>query len=300
MGRKRQNDDGEAPKKKTHNPKPVYKKPVEEEDESDDEEVDETEVREELGDVDDDEVVEEDDDDDFEEGDDDEDDDDAEPKGRSNDDEDEDDDEYEEGEEAGSKLNAVGSAKFASALKKLLGGDEAEEINAEPAKLFQRKTKIMKLEEVEKVEKLKNKKALDEKNKFDNKSVVKLPEKDPSRINRERDLKRIATRGVVALFNAIGAHQRSSNSTSSNSIKDESKESFLKLLQQKATGKSAAEIDRAKDEDDDGENEEDVEPVSRSSGWKVLQEDYLENADEIESESEDDKQMEDDDESESD
>jgi hypothetical protein len=194
-------------------------------------------------------------------------------------------DDSEEGDEPDSRLNAVGSAKFASALKKLLGAETEEEIKAEPAKLFQRKTKIMKLGEAELMEKKKQRKQLEEKNKFDLKSVTRLPEKDPSRINRERDLKRIATRGVVALFNAIGAHQRAAAS-GGGSMKTESKESFLKLLQEKATGGGTA-------KGDVGEKDDDLaEPQVSSSGWKVLQEDYLENADEVESE-EDNEAMDD-------
>jgi hypothetical protein len=196
-------------------------------------------------------------------------------------------DDSEEGDEPDSRLNAVGSAKFASALKRLLGAETEEEIKAEPAKLFQRKTKIMKLGEAELIEKKKHRKQLEEKNKFDLKSVTRLPEKDPSRINRERDLKRIATRGVVALFNAIGAHQRAAAS-GGGSMKTESKESFLKLLQEKATGGGTQTA-----KGDVGEKDDDhAEPQVSSSGWKVLQEDYLENADEVESE-EDNEAMDD-------
>lgn len=196
-----------------------------------------------------------------------------------------------EGEEVENRLNAVGSAKFANALKSILGAD-GEEITSEPAKLFQRKTKIMKLEETEKIEKRKQKKVAEEKLRFDMKSVIKLPEKDPSRINRERDLKRIATRGVVALFNAIGTHQRSGPNPSA-AVKNESKESFLELLKQKATGKAASSAP-AKDE---SSGDEDIVP--ETSGWKVLQEDYLENPDEVESEDEEEERadIEDDDES---
>ena len=242
-----------------------------------------------------------DDDDDDEEADDDEDEDDEPPRKRKAKDEeeesssegdgDEDADEEDEGNET--RLNAVGSTKFSNALKSLLSVSEEGTPTTEPAKLFQRKTKLMKLDEQEKQEKLKLKKQQQEKQKFDTKNVVMLPETDPAKINAERDLKRIATRGVVALFNAIGAHQRATSQSASASIGEASKESFLKMLQEKATGKISRPADNGEGDDNDADDmeedaEEDTRPVSSSSGWKVLQDDYLENEDDVESDGKDD------------
>jgi hypothetical protein len=219
-----------------------------------------------------------------------------EKKKQPNDDLSESDEEDEEEEEGVNKLHAVGSAKFASAMRKLLGVEkDAEEeadltLTTEKAKLFQRKTKLMKLNEQEVRERKLLRKQEEERKVFDTRCLVPLPEKDPTRINAERDLKRIATRGVVALFNAIGAHQRAASSTTDASFPS-SKETFLKLLQEKATGRiqtNHADLSAPATETVSSKRPK-IASSTLSSGWKVLQEDYLDNAEEDELLSDDSK-----------
>ena len=169
------------------------------------------------------------------------------------------------------RLTAVGSSKFASAIKKILHDDE----NTQETEIFQRKTKLMKLNDQETKAKVAQKQISERRKQFDLKGLITLPETNPTKINRERELKRIATRGVVALFNAIGAHQRAANSSSNlKSVENTSKESFLKMLTDQALGKPVLSDQPIVDEKKPSAS------TTAKSSWKVLQEDYLEQGEE--------------------
>ncbi|KAH9259523.1 hypothetical protein BASA81_001944 [Batrachochytrium salamandrivorans] len=218
----------------------------------------------------------EDEDDDDDEDDDEEEDNLQDDFGGSDDDEDEDDME-EGGEET---LNVVGSSKFTSALKKLLvvGGDgqqQEEEIITSKQDLFLKKTKIQRLTEQEMREAKDKRRKLQARSEFDLRNLDTLQGVvDPTKINKERELKRTATRGVVALFNAIGSHQRVITTTANPTVQAQSKENFLKMLKEKALGKATATSQQPNQDEEDEEDEE--ERVAKPSSWKVLQDDYLE------------------------
>lgn len=179
----------------------------------------------------------------------------------------------------GVRLNSTGFGKFSSALRHLLGAgeedaqqeDEDEDgerdgvAGREDVDLFQRKSKLMKLDDQEKQERLERRALERRKQQFDHKNLATLPETDPVKINLERDLRKVATKGVVALFNAIGTHQRQAALADSTSSKPKStenqvssKEEFLQLLKEKATKDKTA-----------------SSSATGGGGWKVLQDDFL-------------------------
>lgn len=98
----------------------------------------------------------------------------------------------------------------------------------------------------------------------------------------ERQLRKIATRGVVALFNAISKHQKESEKEEASKnaaavakkAKSGSKASFLELLKASTTGAAAAKgsgagagVDVAADAIE--------EKQEGSGGWGVLRDDYM-------------------------
>ncbi|RHY15206.1 hypothetical protein DYB25_000900 [Aphanomyces astaci] len=88
----------------------------------------------------------------------------------------------------------------------------------------------------------------------------------PSHLTMAQDkaLRGIATKGVVALFNAIAKHQHGQQQQDgSKQIKSLSKDSFLGLLKQQGKHKEAAQPE------DGSEGEED------KSNWSVVQDDYM-------------------------
>ena len=87
----------------------------------------------------------------------------------------------------------------------------------------------------------------------------------------ERSLTKVATKGVVALFNAISQHQKSAGGEQSKEKAADGKDTFMTLLRKQhqvagvlpSTGKSST------------EDAEASEGVAKKKGWDVLQDDYL-------------------------
>lgn len=175
----------------------------------------------------------------------------------------------EQEEEDDNPLNAVGSLKFSTAMKRLLVVDE--ELLTKPQALFKKKTKIQKMGEAEERHAKELKKKLEGSKEFDRKNLNLLNDVTPTQINLERELKKTATRGVVALFNAIGSHQRVIATTSDPSIQAASKENFLQMLKDKALGGAPAAVSSSSS---DKKRSTSVTAAAAPS-WKVLQEDYL-------------------------
>lgn len=112
-------------------------------------------------------------------------------------------------------------------------------------------------------------------------------------IDYERQMKRIATRGVVALFNAINTHQREAaedTSVTAREVKQMSKENFLSMLKASSgggdserggkVGKAAGRGARHEDEDEGGadegfEDEEEDGDDAAATTWSVLRDDYM-------------------------
>mmetsp|Transcript_22350 Transcript_22350/g.30529 ORF Transcript_22350/g.30529 Transcript_22350/m.30529 type:complete len:174 (-) Transcript_22350:240-761(-) len=92
-------------------------------------------------------------------------------------------------------------------------------------------------------------------------------------IEYERQLKRVATRGVVALFNAINAHQRASTDDQTSSsqtvrqVKQLSKENFLNMLK-----KSSSDKGKTREDNDSGGSAD--RAGSTKPKWDVLRDDY--------------------------
>ncbi len=156
-------------------------------------------------------------------------------------------------------LAVTGASKFASALSGLLQNDK------EPFQLANEVTKP------EKPSRAARKRAKVQRDRFETAALVTLPETDPHRINAERDLRRVATRGVVALFNAIGVHQsgmhqqKKKNNNKQKDVKQLPKDNFLQMLNEnvmKPSGSSSRSNSQAK---------------GGGGGWDVLQDDYIEN-----------------------
>ncbi|CAM9113492.1 unnamed protein product [Chrysoparadoxa australica] len=107
---------------------------------------------------------------------------------------------------------------------------------------------------------------------------------DPSCLELERSLKKVATRGVVALFNAISKHAREREEVANEKAnskgkgkekgKDINKAGFLSMLKegtkkQKAPGKQGA----SSQGQEHGESDE--KDAGESSQWSVLKGDYM-------------------------
>jgi len=105
----------------------------------------------------------------------------------------------------------------------------------------------------------------------------------------EKTLRKTATRGVVALFNAIKSHQKSADTTRNSSSKTKanekrlSKEKFLQMLQNGNKSSSSA-TDRPKASKRTKKETRDSEPMEPDeeeegnggkAGWDVLQDDML-------------------------
>ena len=99
-----------------------------------------------------------------------------------------------------------------------------------------------------------------------NKSKALVKELEMERVHR-----RVATRGVVALFNAIAQHQNQAtkdkestfllSSSKKTDVKKMTKHSFLDMIKNKAVEKSASPSDKPKGEE--------------APQWKALQDDYM-------------------------
>ena len=150
------------------------------------------------------------------------------------------------------RLNQTGASKFAAAIKALTAAAPVGQ-----GVQVLRKTKMMKQLDAERRASKMAKLARDERKEFDNKGLRKLPETDPALINRERDLRRIATRGVVALFNAIGTHQVAKAPLAKDEFEDLLKNGASKKKPSAAV--AAAAVPTTK---------------TSTSAWKALQDDY--------------------------
>lgn len=106
-------------------------------------------------------------------------------------------------------------------------------------------------------------------------------------LEKERSHRRVATRGVVALFNAIAQHQQSGGATTEaavpaktskgkTSVAKMTKDSFLDMIKNKARGQTP------------GENKKD--DATKETGWKALRDDFMMDSkkqwDEVESDEE--------------
>ncbi|TMW59660.1 hypothetical protein Poli38472_004729 [Pythium oligandrum] len=153
------------------------------------------------------------------------------------------------------EIEAVG---FGDAMSKILQqnvGDDAQPI------LAKRTTARMREIMNEKKEVKKDRVSAAEKRAKERKDNV-----IPSHVTavKDRQLRKIATKGVVALFNAIAKHQHQTGKTTEKEdkkVKELSKENFLGLL--KASSQKTAASDSSK-----------PAPAAKSS-WSVLQDDYM-------------------------
>ena len=137
-----------------------------------------------------------------------------------------------------------GGGGFADALQKILK-KPLDAKSPGSAILSKRKTPNMKLIEKELEEERERKKARATKK---DKDMIGLEIPTYKTMNYERQLKRIATRGVVSLFNAVKAAQTvrdnaGSTSSSSKSDKNLSKDKFFDMLSQGTKGNSGSNSD---------------------------------------------------------
>jgi len=105
-------------------------------------------------------------------------------------------------------------------------------------------------------------------------SFVHIPQiNNVDEIQQEREHRRVATRGVVALFNAISKHQ---NKIVEDEKKEEvvTKERFLDMLKQTALEGDAAQVVE-KNEALVVSKKQQEEEYQPKKGWKALQDDYL-------------------------
>ncbi|GBG26173.1 RRP15-like protein [Hondaea fermentalgiana] len=96
----------------------------------------------------------------------------------------------------------------------------------------------------------------------------------------ERQLRKIATKGVVMLFNTINTHQNKKRALTEDkndsskkkgiNVKGASKDSFLDMLKQGATKKAPATSDV-----EDEEVDEDGPATEAGAGWGVMRDDYM-------------------------
>ena len=156
---------------------------------------------------------------------------------------------------------------------------------------------LVRLETEEKERRVLKKKRQERRKK--NLSMMFVPGKgtaEPKAIEGERALRRIATRGVVALFNAIAAHQHEASKAGEGAVEsvgDGTKKGFVDNLKEKAVGKEEAggsaalavsgPIARKKGssakvtagDDDEGTAAKAKRKAHSESGSKWLSDDYL-------------------------
>ncbi|KAE9005343.1 hypothetical protein PR001_g17477 [Phytophthora rubi] len=178
---------------------------------------------------------------------------------RSSDDEEKEEQEEEEGEEDTEPQDSDDEAEgheavgFGDAMSKILGQNVAED--AQPI-LAKRTTARMREIQSEKKETKTARLSAAEKRERDQKDMA-VP--DHTTAVQDRKLRMIATKGVVALFNAIEKHQHQSgkkDDKDDKKVKEMSKDNFLGLLKasQKATDKPVA---------------------AKKSAWSVVQDDFM-------------------------
>ncbi|KAF0695653.1 Aste57867_13547 [Aphanomyces stellatus] len=219
--------------------KEVVEEPVEESNDDGDDDEDDADGDDEEGEVDDD-----DDDDDDLPADDNFDGDDVDDAGAA-------DDENDEGE---------GAVGFADAMSKVLNQTVEEE---KAPILAKRVTSQMREISKDKKESSATKLSAKEKRAREEKDMV-IP--GPATMASDKALRAIATKGVVALFNAIAKHQHGQQQQDgAKQIKSLSKDSFLGLLKQQGKKSATPAQEAAADSDDDDDK----------PNWSVVQDDFM-------------------------
>eukprot|EP00742_Colponemidia_sp_Colp-10_P006633 GILJ01007111.1.p1 GENE.GILJ01007111.1~~GILJ01007111.1.p1 ORF type:complete len:307 (+),score=100.40 GILJ01007111.1:43-921(+) len=181
-----------------------------------------------------------------------------------------DDEEEESGNEESGDEKAPG-VSFAIAMHKILGKRLREEEEAAPILAKYKTTEERIRHEKEQMKKAKE--LAREKKRLKNKDHV-LP--DILNKDFERQLLKLATKGVVKLFNAVSQHQKSQDSVSSTKVEDKklkvdkvdqlSKANFLQLLKKNNNeSKSSSKLTKAEADSSS----------SKSPSWSVFKDDYL-------------------------
>uniref|UniRef100_K3W9B8 RRP15-like protein n=1 Tax=Globisporangium ultimum (strain ATCC 200006 / CBS 805.95 / DAOM BR144) TaxID=431595 RepID=K3W9B8_GLOUD len=154
------------------------------------------------------------------------------------------------------ELDAVG---FGDAMSKILGQNVAED--AQPILAKRTTARMREIMEEKKVTKTARISAAEKREKEQKDMIIP----DHTTAVQDRRLRMIATKGVVALFNAIEKHQhlngKKADDKNDKKVKEMSKDNFLGLLKssQKSTTKDAAAASA---------------PTAKSS-WSVVQDDYM-------------------------
>ena len=134
--------------------------------------------------------------------------------------------------------------------------------------LAKRKTGIMKELEAEKKEKVELSKKKQQKYVMLNKQLVEPQLKS----DLERQLKRLATRGVVTLFNAIEtAKKDQSVSVQSNEFGATNKKSKADKIEIDTMKKKKSKLDNNNSENDPSN----TDSASKGTGWSALSDDYM-------------------------
>eukprot|EP00743_Colponemidia_sp_Colp-15_P009508 GILK01010397.1.p1 GENE.GILK01010397.1~~GILK01010397.1.p1 ORF type:complete len:298 (+),score=96.17 GILK01010397.1:122-895(+) len=179
-------------------------------------------------------------------------------------------DEDESGNEESGDEKAPG-VSFAIAMHKILGKRLREDEEAAPILAKYKTTEERIRHEKEQMKKAKE--LAREKKRLKNKDHV-LP--DILNKDFERQLLKLATKGVVKLFNAVSQHQKSQDSISSTKVEDKklkvdkvdqlSKANFLQLLKKNNNeSKSSSKLTKAEPDSSS----------SKSPSWSVFKDDYL-------------------------
>jgi len=197
----------------------------------------------------------------------------------------------EEEEEEEEDSAGAGSAKdgMADMMSKILNQKTSKDVPV----LEKRTTTIMKSIDAERNERTELKKAQAAKSLIRTKQLSQPGHSNPE---KERSLRKLATKGVVALFNAVAEAQRvqrdldeevggSSSFTKKEEkaaalakvdIKKMSKSNFLDLLTGGETGKKAAKSAPAdEDEEDEDSDSDGQDPAGRGARWGALRDDYI-------------------------
>ncbi|DBA00197.1 TPA: hypothetical protein N0F65_007822 [Lagenidium giganteum] len=147
------------------------------------------------------------------------------------------------GEEDDDEVDAEGAVGFGDAMSKILGQNVSED--AQPI-LAKRTTARMREIQNEKREAKTARLSATERRMREQKDMV-IP--DHTTVVQDRKLRMIATKGVVALFNAIEKHQHASgkkDEQEDKKVKEMSKENFLGLLKASQKTGSATEVPATK------------------------------------------------------
>ena len=199
-----------------------------------------------------------------------EDDDEAEDKSKSNNEED---------------TNKVDKAvAMADVMSRILGNSSAVEDTKEPVVLSKTVTKLQRQQEKEHkemVELRKRRRA----NQMEKLSAMHVPTVMNLNDDDERSHRRVATRGVVALFNAIAKHQNDANRINTNDEQEQnntmsSKHEFLEKLKQNVLKKESTtdNVVQSKYEKLNSislKGSESAGASEKPTGWKALKDDYL-------------------------